>query len=165
MVFWSFLAGVVTFYCSLGPESLLPNIFVSIKPKPKVGVVQLNAFATMVIYLKAQGNLFPLPCSHTSRSCFHWATAVLSVGRSSAKDTGETPAHLSRRWRKPQCCWGFWENVQFSHLFTKRKHCSVWVIHRLRKTFPSDIYFTTMKHFCVYNVNSHNLSLYLQVVV
>lgn len=37
MVFWSFLAGVVTFYCSLGPESLLPNIFGSIKPKTKVG--------------------------------------------------------------------------------------------------------------------------------
>lgn len=37
MVFWSFLAGVVTFYCSLGPESLLPNILVSIKPKTKVG--------------------------------------------------------------------------------------------------------------------------------
>lgn len=36
MVFWSFLAGVVTFYCSLGPESLLPNILVSIKPKTKV---------------------------------------------------------------------------------------------------------------------------------
>lgn len=36
MVFWSFLAGVITFYCSLGPESLLPNIFVSIKPKTKV---------------------------------------------------------------------------------------------------------------------------------
>uniref|UniRef100_A0A8C5GL15 Sorting nexin 14 n=1 Tax=Gouania willdenowi TaxID=441366 RepID=A0A8C5GL15_GOUWI len=36
MVFWSFLAGVVTFYCSLGPESLLPNIFGSIKPKTKV---------------------------------------------------------------------------------------------------------------------------------
>ncbi|XP_075874098.1 sorting nexin-14-like isoform X4 [Nelusetta ayraudi] len=35
MVFWSFLAGVVTLYCSLGPESLLPNIFVSIKPKAK----------------------------------------------------------------------------------------------------------------------------------
>ncbi|XP_019133015.1 sorting nexin-14 isoform X6 [Larimichthys crocea] len=35
MVFWSFLAGVVTFYCSLGPESLLPNIFVSIKPRTK----------------------------------------------------------------------------------------------------------------------------------
>ncbi|KAM6969296.1 sorting nexin-14-like isoform 5-T8 [Tautogolabrus adspersus] len=35
MVFWSFLAGVITFYCSLGPESLLPNIFVSIKPKTK----------------------------------------------------------------------------------------------------------------------------------
>lgn len=95
MVFWSFLAGVVTFYCSLGPESLLPNIFVSIKPKPKVGVVLLNAFATMAMYLKAQGNLFPSPCSHTSRSCFHWATAVPSVERSSAKDTGETPAHLS----------------------------------------------------------------------
>ncbi|XP_053700861.1 sorting nexin-14 isoform X1 [Synchiropus splendidus] len=36
MVFWSFLAGVFTFYCSLGPESLLPNILVSIKPKIKV---------------------------------------------------------------------------------------------------------------------------------
>ncbi|XP_071057745.1 sorting nexin-14 isoform X14 [Pseudochaenichthys georgianus] len=35
MVFWSFLAGVVTFYCSTGPESLLPNILVSIKPKNK----------------------------------------------------------------------------------------------------------------------------------
>ncbi|XP_068194835.1 sorting nexin-14-like isoform X5 [Antennarius striatus] len=35
MVFWSFLAGVVTFYCSLGPESLLPNIFISIKPNNK----------------------------------------------------------------------------------------------------------------------------------
>ncbi|XP_077413214.1 sorting nexin-14 isoform X9 [Vanacampus margaritifer] len=35
MVVWSFLAGVVTFYCSLGPESLLPNILVSIKPKIK----------------------------------------------------------------------------------------------------------------------------------
>lgn len=36
MVFWSFLAGVVTFYCSLGPESLLPNMLVSIRPKSKV---------------------------------------------------------------------------------------------------------------------------------
>uniref|UniRef100_A0A8C9T2A3 Sorting nexin 14 n=1 Tax=Scleropages formosus TaxID=113540 RepID=A0A8C9T2A3_SCLFO len=35
MVFWSFLAGVVTFYCSIGPESLLPNVFFTIKPKPK----------------------------------------------------------------------------------------------------------------------------------
>ncbi|XP_028296308.1 sorting nexin-14 isoform X2 [Gouania willdenowi] len=26
MVFWSLLAGVVTFYCSLGPHSLLPNV-------------------------------------------------------------------------------------------------------------------------------------------
>lgn len=35
MVVWSFLAGVVTFYCSLGPESLLPNILISIKAKHK----------------------------------------------------------------------------------------------------------------------------------
>ncbi|KAG7460651.1 hypothetical protein MATL_G00200910 [Megalops atlanticus] len=35
MVFWSFLAGVVTFYCSLSPETLLPNIFFPIKPKTK----------------------------------------------------------------------------------------------------------------------------------
>ncbi|XP_058470633.1 sorting nexin-14-like isoform X5 [Solea solea] len=35
IVFWSFLAGVATFYCSLGPESLLPNVLVSIKPKIK----------------------------------------------------------------------------------------------------------------------------------
>ncbi|XP_029530895.1 sorting nexin-14-like isoform X7 [Oncorhynchus nerka] len=35
MVFWSFLVGVVTFYCSLGPETLLPNFLLSIKPKTK----------------------------------------------------------------------------------------------------------------------------------
>ncbi|KAL4624026.1 sorting nexin-14-like isoform X1 [Arapaima gigas] len=35
MVFWSFLAGVVVFYCSLGPESLLPNMLFTIKPKAK----------------------------------------------------------------------------------------------------------------------------------
>ncbi|XP_062862888.1 sorting nexin-14-like isoform X2 [Trichomycterus rosablanca] len=35
IVFWSFLAGVVTFYCSLGPETLLPNILITIKPKKK----------------------------------------------------------------------------------------------------------------------------------
>uniref|UniRef100_A0A8C7DJ05 Sorting nexin-14 n=1 Tax=Oncorhynchus kisutch TaxID=8019 RepID=A0A8C7DJ05_ONCKI len=38
MVFWSFLAGVVTFYCSLGPDTLLPNFLLSIKPKTKVGL-------------------------------------------------------------------------------------------------------------------------------
>lgn len=54
MVFWSFLAGVVTFYCSLGPESLLPNIFVSIKPKTKVGLLLLDAFATATASLKTQ---------------------------------------------------------------------------------------------------------------
>lgn len=36
VIFWSFLAGVVTFYCSLGPETLLPNILITIKPKKKV---------------------------------------------------------------------------------------------------------------------------------
>ncbi|KAG7220187.1 hypothetical protein INR49_018408, partial [Caranx melampygus] len=35
MVFWSFLAGVITFYCSLGPESLLPNILFTTKPRNK----------------------------------------------------------------------------------------------------------------------------------
>uniref|UniRef100_G3WRX2 Sorting nexin-14 n=2 Tax=Sarcophilus harrisii TaxID=9305 RepID=G3WRX2_SARHA len=35
MIFWSFVAGVVTFYCSLGPDTLLPNIFFTIKYKPK----------------------------------------------------------------------------------------------------------------------------------
>uniref|UniRef100_A0A2K6G6I3 Sorting nexin 14 n=1 Tax=Propithecus coquereli TaxID=379532 RepID=A0A2K6G6I3_PROCO len=35
MIFWSFVAGVVTFYCSFGPDSLLPNIFFTIKYKPK----------------------------------------------------------------------------------------------------------------------------------
>ncbi|XP_048841162.1 sorting nexin-14-like isoform X2 [Brienomyrus brachyistius] len=35
MVFWSFLAGVVTFYCSIGPESLLPNMLFTIKPRAK----------------------------------------------------------------------------------------------------------------------------------
>uniref|UniRef100_H3CAW1 Sorting nexin 14 n=1 Tax=Tetraodon nigroviridis TaxID=99883 RepID=H3CAW1_TETNG len=33
MVFWSFLAGVATFYCSIGPQTLLPSIFFSIKAK------------------------------------------------------------------------------------------------------------------------------------
>ncbi|XP_072218024.1 sorting nexin-14-like isoform X1 [Leuresthes tenuis] len=36
MVFWSLLAGVITFYCSLGPESLLPNIFITVKPRNKL---------------------------------------------------------------------------------------------------------------------------------
>ncbi|XP_033504819.1 sorting nexin-14-like isoform X3 [Epinephelus lanceolatus] len=35
MVFWSFLAGVATFYCSLGPESLIPNILFTTKPRNK----------------------------------------------------------------------------------------------------------------------------------
>ncbi|XP_041716762.1 sorting nexin-14 isoform X3 [Coregonus clupeaformis] len=35
MVFWSFLAGVITLCCSLGTESLLPNILFTMKPKNK----------------------------------------------------------------------------------------------------------------------------------
>ncbi|MEQ2171943.1 hypothetical protein GOODEAATRI_015792, partial [Goodea atripinnis] len=37
MVFWSLLAGIITFYCSLGPDSLLPNVFFPIKPRNNVG--------------------------------------------------------------------------------------------------------------------------------
>ncbi|XP_041068394.1 sorting nexin-14 isoform X9 [Carcharodon carcharias] len=35
LMFWSFLAGVITFYCSLGPDSLLPSILFTIERKPK----------------------------------------------------------------------------------------------------------------------------------
>ncbi|KAL2081871.1 hypothetical protein ACEWY4_021689 [Coilia grayii] len=35
MIFWSFLAGVITFYCSISPEYLLPNILFHLKPKTK----------------------------------------------------------------------------------------------------------------------------------
>ncbi|XP_051731539.1 sorting nexin-14 isoform X7 [Ctenopharyngodon idella] len=35
LVFWSFLAGVITFYCSLSPEYLLPNILISERSKRK----------------------------------------------------------------------------------------------------------------------------------
>ncbi|XP_066461276.1 sorting nexin-14 isoform X1 [Eleutherodactylus coqui] len=41
MIFWSFLAGVVTLYCTLEPESLLPNILFNIKPKPKTELQEL----------------------------------------------------------------------------------------------------------------------------
>ncbi|XP_056421999.1 sorting nexin-14 isoform X3 [Hyla sarda] len=40
MIFWSFLAGVVTLYCTLEPESLLPNILFNIKYKPKQAELQ-----------------------------------------------------------------------------------------------------------------------------
>ncbi|XP_076872480.1 sorting nexin-14 isoform X2 [Brachyhypopomus gauderio] len=33
MIFWSFLAGAVTFYCSLSPDYLMPNVFFSVKNK------------------------------------------------------------------------------------------------------------------------------------
>ncbi|TNN23022.1 Sorting nexin-14 [Liparis tanakae] len=42
MVFWSFLAGVATFYCSLGPESLLPNVFFSAGPRRGVSPLGLT---------------------------------------------------------------------------------------------------------------------------
>uniref|UniRef100_A0A671L118 Sorting nexin-14-like n=1 Tax=Sinocyclocheilus anshuiensis TaxID=1608454 RepID=A0A671L118_9TELE len=35
MIFWLFLAGVITFYCSLSPEYLLPNVLISIKTERK----------------------------------------------------------------------------------------------------------------------------------
>ncbi|XP_063245661.1 sorting nexin-14 isoform X4 [Prinia subflava] len=41
MIFWSFVAGIVTFYCSLGPDSLLPNILFTIKYKPKLELPEL----------------------------------------------------------------------------------------------------------------------------
>ncbi|XP_053488573.1 sorting nexin-14 isoform X3 [Ictalurus furcatus] len=45
VIFWSFLAGVVTFYCSLGPETLLPNVLITIKPKKKPEQQELFPFA------------------------------------------------------------------------------------------------------------------------
>ncbi|KAK3563743.1 hypothetical protein QTP86_034473 [Hemibagrus guttatus] len=45
VIFWSFLAGVVTFYCSLGPETLLPNILITIKPRKKPEHQELFPFA------------------------------------------------------------------------------------------------------------------------
>ncbi|KAM9496772.1 sorting nexin-14 isoform 1-T1 [Clarias gariepinus] len=35
MVFWFFLAGAITFYCSLSPSSLVPNVLIPIKTKEK----------------------------------------------------------------------------------------------------------------------------------
>ncbi|XP_032440741.1 sorting nexin-14 isoform X2 [Xiphophorus hellerii] len=35
LMFWSLLAGFVTFYFSLGPDSLLPNVFFPVKPRAK----------------------------------------------------------------------------------------------------------------------------------
>ncbi|XP_072545333.1 sorting nexin-14-like isoform X2 [Salminus brasiliensis] len=45
IIFWSFLAGVVTFYCSLGPETLLPNILVTVKPKKRPELLELFPLA------------------------------------------------------------------------------------------------------------------------
>uniref|UniRef100_A0A669BCW4 Sorting nexin 14 n=1 Tax=Oreochromis niloticus TaxID=8128 RepID=A0A669BCW4_ORENI len=35
MVFWSLLAGFATFYCSLGPETLLPSVLFTVKPRSR----------------------------------------------------------------------------------------------------------------------------------
>lgn len=56
MIFWSFVAGVVTFYCSLGPDSLLPNILYTIKYKPKVSTrssARLRQCAWMAIRVQS----------------------------------------------------------------------------------------------------------------
>ncbi|XP_076834528.1 sorting nexin-14-like isoform X2 [Brachyhypopomus gauderio] len=45
IIFWSFLAGVVSFYFSLGPETLLPNILITLKPKKKTEQQELFPFA------------------------------------------------------------------------------------------------------------------------
>ncbi|KAM9703716.1 LOW QUALITY PROTEIN: sorting nexin-14-like [Menidia menidia] len=36
MVFWSLLAGVISFYCSVGPDSLLPSLFFPVRPRSKL---------------------------------------------------------------------------------------------------------------------------------
>ncbi|KAM8952667.1 sorting nexin-14 isoform 2-T2 [Pelodytes ibericus] len=41
MIFWSFVGGVVTFYCLLDRDSLLPNILFHIKYKPKLELQEL----------------------------------------------------------------------------------------------------------------------------
>lgn len=48
MVFWSFLAGVVTFYCSIGPDTLLPNMFFNIRPRNNVSLRCSSGLAGVV---------------------------------------------------------------------------------------------------------------------
>lgn len=47
-------------------------------------------------------SMLTFSCSHTNRSCFHWATAVPFVGKSNAKGTGEIPGYVLqwylRKW-------------------------------------------------------------------
>uniref|UniRef100_A0A8C5CES0 Sorting nexin 14 n=1 Tax=Gadus morhua TaxID=8049 RepID=A0A8C5CES0_GADMO len=43
LVFWSFLAGVTTFYCSLGPGSLLPNVLFTDRPRSKQELFPLGS--------------------------------------------------------------------------------------------------------------------------
>lgn len=48
MVFWSFLAGVVTFYCSIGPDTLLPNMFFNIRPRSNVSLGRSSGWGGVV---------------------------------------------------------------------------------------------------------------------
>uniref|UniRef100_A0A671UM07 Sorting nexin 14 n=1 Tax=Sparus aurata TaxID=8175 RepID=A0A671UM07_SPAAU len=65
MVFWSFLAGVITFYCSIGPETLLPNIFFITKPRNKVKNVW--TYDCCFLRQRQEQELFPL--GHSCAVC------------------------------------------------------------------------------------------------
>uniref|UniRef100_A0A3P8V9R7 Secreted protein n=1 Tax=Cynoglossus semilaevis TaxID=244447 RepID=A0A3P8V9R7_CYNSE len=62
MLFWSFLAGLVTFYCSLGPESLLPNVLFTIKSRTKVplGFYCRLLISDVSLQQEQEQELFPL---------------------------------------------------------------------------------------------------------
>uniref|UniRef100_A0A7N8XBZ5 Sorting nexin 14 n=1 Tax=Mastacembelus armatus TaxID=205130 RepID=A0A7N8XBZ5_9TELE len=86
MVFWSFLAGVVTFYCSLGPESLLPNILVSIKPKTKQELFPLGHSCAVCGKIKCKSatvvekeSVFYVICSHLDIMQLYYLVSVYSV--------------------------------------------------------------------------------------
>lgn len=85
MIFWSMLAGVITFYCSLGPESLVPNIFFTVKQRNKVSPAALGA-PRRARQLRDDGCYYF--GSGRSRRCSLWATAVPCAGRLSASVTG-----------------------------------------------------------------------------
>uniref|UniRef100_A0A8C7KNV5 Sorting nexin 14 n=1 Tax=Oncorhynchus kisutch TaxID=8019 RepID=A0A8C7KNV5_ONCKI len=56
MVFWSFLAGVITFYCSLGTESLLPNILFTMKPT--LLLENYQPWLDLKVYSKVDASIF-----------------------------------------------------------------------------------------------------------
>ncbi|KAG9336158.1 hypothetical protein JZ751_002505 [Albula glossodonta] len=85
MLFWSFLAGVVTFYCSLGPETLLPNILFSIKPKSKQ---------------QDQQELFPL--GHSCAVC----GKIRCKRHSSGDQVTQQSVQMTSYWRERERGWG-----------------------------------------------------------